>query len=286
MPYPYVAYETPLNTWVRTHDRTDLSSRLAAAYSMASDRGFVNKYDSMYDQSTGQRTSMAVNNRSEAPSSTASNNVPLLTRGISNASSTDSAQTAFASGLDGFRLLESVDGVLQTPVTQAPHADLICPFQILDCEERFSDFIQWKTHVLSHFHGRPPPDNATCFLCERSFHQSSVDQPDRAWSEMLSHMATVHFYGMGQSLATVRTDFNLMRWMFNRGIITLAQFSRTQMVPVPTVLPGTAGEIVNMPEAPMPPSPSPLVPGMDQSGAYTVQSSPRRERRARLNRRS
>lgn len=241
----------------------------------------------MYQRSTGQRTSIAVHTRSDALSTTASDNVPSLTRGLSNASSTASADTDFASALDGFQTLESVDGVLQVPITHHPHADLICPFQILDCEEPFSDVRLWKTHIFSHFRGRPCPVTATCFLCERVFGQTRADDPARAWNEMLSHMAAVHFRGLGQRLATVRTDFALMRWMYNRRIITPAQFRRTQMVPLPTVLAETNSEIVNMPEAPMAPPLAPSVFGPSaQDEVFTVQASPRRERRTRSNRRA
>jgi len=279
-------YETPLNTWVRRDDHTDLAARLAAAYQLLPEGGVINKYDSMYSRSTGQRTSIAVHARSEALSTTASDNVPSLTRGLSNASSTASADTDFASALDGMRTLESVDGMLQVPVMDHPHADLICPFQILDCEEPFDDIRLWKTHIFSHFRGHPCPVTATCFLCERVFDQSRDDHPARAWNEMLSHMAAVHFHGMGQRLATVRTDFALMRWMYNRRIITPAQFRRTQMVPVPTVLPESTDEIVNMPEAPMAPPPAPQLSGsIAENDVYTVQASGRRERRTRANRR-
>lgn len=276
-------YETPLNTWARNND-ADLTTRLAGTYQLPLARGgTINKYDSMYERSTGERTSIAVQCRSEAPSTTATDNVPPLTRGNSNASSVDSAATDIASGLDGMRTLESVDGVLTVPVPDHPHADLICPFQILDCEEPFHNVREWKTHVFSHFRGHPCPTTATCFLCGRVFHQSTDDDPARAWDEMLLHMAHVHFRGQGQRLATVRTDFTLMRWMYNRRLITLAQFRRTQMASNPTVLPESTGEIVNMPEAPMAPRPPPTTGSGGPRVVYTTQASPRRERRNRLN---
>lgn len=238
----------------------------------------------MYERSTGQRTSIAVHARSEAPSTTASDNVPPLTRGNSNASSTGSAETDCASALDGMRTLESVDGVLQVPETNRPLADLICPFQILDCEEPFNDIRQWKIHIFAHFRGHPCPVTATCFLCARVFDQSREDDPARAWNEMLSHMAVEHFRGLGQGLATVRPDFTLMRWMYTRRIITPAQFRRSQMIPVPMVLPESAGDIVNLPEAPAPPPPASSVSSSQGQGeVYTVQASRRRQRRTALN---
>jgi hypothetical protein len=279
-------YETPLNTWARVVDRADLTARLAADYQLStSGGGIINKYDSMYPRSTGQRTSIAVQACSEAPSTTASDNVPSLTGGSSSASSS-SAETDFASALDGMPTLESVNGALEVPDTSRPDADLICPFQILNCEEMFRDIRLWKTHVFSHFRAQPCPTTATCFLCDSVFNQSRHDDPERAWNEMLQHMAIDHFRGMGQRLATVRTDFALMRWMFNRHIITPAQFRQMQLIPLPIVLPGSAGHIVEMPEAPMaPPRPSSVSGSDRQSDIYTVQASARRERRTRSNRR-
>lgn len=281
-------YETPLNTWAKRDDHKDLAVRLAATYQLPTDGGIVNELDSMYPRSTGQRTSLAVHTRSEAPSNstTASEIIPSLTRGNSDVSSVGSAETDFASALDGMRTLESVNGVLQVPVTTRPLADLICPFQILDCEESFNDNGQWKTHIFSHFRGKPCPVTATCFLCERVFDQTTEDHPARAWNEMLNHLATEHFRGMGERLATVRTDFVLMRWMYTRHIITPAQFKRTQMLPLPIVFPESAGDIVNMPEAPMAPPPTPSVSdvGAGRNEIYTIQASPRRERRTRRDR--
>lgn len=240
----------------------------------------------MYPRSTGQRTSLAMHARSNVPSITASDSLPLLTRGNSVASSSSSVNTDMASYLDGMHTLESVDGVLQVPDIRQPYADLICPFQILDCEEAFSDIRSWKIHIFSHFLGHACPVTASCFLCEKVFDQTPLDDPARAWNEMLLHMATEHFRGMGQRLATVRTDFALMRWMFHRRIITSAQFNRTQLLPRPTVLAESTGQVANMPEAPMAPSHTPsLSPLVEQSDVYTVQASPRRERTPRSRRR-
>lgn len=281
-------YETPLNTWARTDDRIDLTARLAATSSpqLPGGDGVVNKYDSMYPRSTGQRTSLAVHAQSEATSTTASDNVPRLTRGNSSASSVESADTDIASDLNGMHTLESVDGVLQVPTIAHPQARLFCPFHILDCETSLNEIREWKTHVFSHFRGVPCPVTATCFLCERTFEQSENDDPARAWNEMLSHMAAVHFRGLGQRLATVRTDFSLMRWMYNRRIITSAQFKRTQSVSVPVVLPESRGDVVNMPEAPVPPSAPPVAPvSGEHADVYTTQASSRRDRRLRSHRR-
>jgi hypothetical protein len=257
----------------------------------------------MNSRITGPRTSLAVRtllSESSAISTTASVAIPPLTRGNSDASSAGSADTGLASALDGMNLLESHDGVLRVPERYLPDADLICPFQILDCEETFSDVRLFKTHVFFHFKGQACPTNATCFLCGVKFSQTEQDDVARAWNEMLSHLAMDHFR-RGQRLGTVRADFDLMRWMYSRRIITDAQFKRLQLCPRPTLAPAfpgaQEGEIVNAPQVPMaPPSMLPraqrrsrLGPTMGAGGrpdaAFTVQAGRRADRRSRTMRR-
>jgi hypothetical protein len=257
----------------------------------------------MYSRSTGQRTSLAVRtliSESSAISTTASEAIPPLTRGNSDASSAGSADTGLASALDGMNLLESHDGILGVPDRYLPEADLICPFQILDCEESFSDIRLFKTHVFSHFRGQPCPTCANCFLCESKFAQNDQDDVARAWNEMLSHLANDHFR-RGQRLGTVRVDFGLMRWMYARRIVTDAQFKRLQLCPRPTIIPAFPGardgEVVNAPQAPMaPPSMLPRIqrrsrplPTTGTGGRtdepFTVQAGRRADRRSRTMRR-
>ena len=147
--------------------------------------------------------------------------------------------------------------ILQVPEEIRPHTFLVCPFQILDCEEAFNDIILWKTHIFWHFRRHVCPRTASCFLCERVFDQSPFDDPARAWNEMLSHMVIKHSRVIGQRLATVRTDFTLMRWMYNRRIITVTQFRSIQLLSIPTTLAESTGEVVNMPKASIAPSPTP-----------------------------
>ena len=241
----------------------------------------------MNPRSISHRTLLAVQARSESSivSTTASGAIPSLTRGHSEASSADSAVTDLASALDGMELLESHDGVLEVPDTYRPRADLICPFQILDCEESFSDILLFKTHVFSHFRGQPCPKRASCLLCGDRFAQTEQDHPARAWNEMLSHLANEH-YRQGQRLATVRTDFELMRWMYTRRLITDAQFKRTQLCPRPAVVPryagARAGELLNTPEAPMVPGwARPTMVGSVgyRDEPYTTQGGQRADRR-------
>jgi hypothetical protein len=255
----------------------------------------------MYSRSTSQRHPLAVrtllSEEGSGLSTTASDAIPPLTRGHSDASSAGSADTGLASALDGMNLLESHDGVLGVPDIYLPNADLMCPFQILDCEESFSDIRLFKTHVFSHFRGQPCPKSASCFLCEAKFAQTERDDVARSWNEMLSHLANHHFR-RGQRLGTVRADFGLMRWMYSKRIITDAQFKRLQLCPRPTIIPACLGvrrgEIVNLPEAPTAPAPrnqrrSRTLPTVGAVGcpdeAFTVQASRRAERRSRTMRR-
>lgn len=217
--------------------------------------------------------------------------VPPLTRGTSTGSSApSSADTDMASSiLEDRYMLESQDGVLTVPFRYQEDADLLCPFQILDCDQVFADIIHFKTHVFSHFRGHELPIFAPCFLCDNKYVQRPEDDPAFAWNSMLSHMVHDHFR-KGQQFATLRADFSLMRWMYSRRIISDHQFKRTQMVPVPIVLPGAANlrrQLVNITEVPHAPTASPpaaILAHMAQSVGYqnepfTINAGRRAERR-------
>lgn len=226
-------------------------------------------------------------------STNATDAIPSLTRGNSIISSDSSAQTDQASSVigEGFTL-ESHEGVLTLPNRYQMDADLLCPFQILDCEKVFADIVHFKMHVFSHFKGHTLPLAASCFLCDNKYSQRSEDDPARAWNTMLSHMIHDH-YRRGQHLATVRADFGLMRWMYSRRLINEHQFKRTQLVPIPTLMPGSSGrhadEIVEIPPAPMAPRATPphgmlaqmsLSVGLNNE-PYTMTAGRRAERRQR-----
>lgn len=193
-------------------------------------------------------------------SSTTTNGVPPLTRGSSLDSCAASvAQTDVASVVQGGYVLESDDGILTLPHPQdEANADLLCPFQILDCFETFASVRQFKTHVFSHFRGEPLPKKASCFLCPNIYASDSDEDPAIPWNRMLGHMAHDHFR-TGQEHGTFRADFALMRWMYDRKIIGDHMFKRTQMCPTPTVFPGASrrpseASSIGIPEAPSPPA--------------------------------
>ena len=218
------------------------------------------------------------------------NAVPPLTRGTSMASSASgSIDTDLASSIlgDGY-VLESQDGVLTMPLRYQEDANLLCPFQILDCQKVFADIVPFKMHVFSHFRGHELPTMAACFLCDNKYFQRPEDDSALAWNNMLSHMAHDHFR-KGQRLATVRTDFALMRWMFSKRIISHSQFSRAQLPATPIILPGSArrrreiADRLELPTAPSAPTPPAILAHLasvgHQNEPYTVNSGARADRR-------
>jgi hypothetical protein len=299
---PQIVSETPSSHWFLDSDTYhEFSAQLAGRSVHRISEGRVETLNSMSIRSTGLRSSTPVRVRpqmsvfSSAPSTTATESVPHLTRGPSTVSSIrSSADTSAASVLDGGYVLSvQDDGILTLPErVMLPNADLLCPFQILDCEDIFSDIREFKTHVFSHFRGHPAPTTAGCFLCDETFHQTDTDLPALAWNKMLSHLANDH-YRQGQRSATIRTDFYLMKWMYSKRIITDAQFKSTQLCPVPIVLPNPANEgsgtFPNTPFAPMPPSAPPPTAIRsagstsvgEQTEPFTMQAGRRAERRRR-----
>lgn len=136
-----------------------------------------------------------------------------------------------------------------------------CLFHMLDCHDSFDDAAEWQTHVLSHFRTHPPPQSARCPLCpdttfvdgrdrtsklppstppgpasdEKSIPlpSSSAPSANRAWDRMLDHVASDH-YQRGQTLAGSRPDFELMRYLYGRRVISDAQFKAMQLAPAPS----------------------------------------------------
>lgn len=204
------------------------------------------------ESDTGSRTSSNLTNR-----------VPPLTRASSLSSSEASATlTDEASAIQNGFILRSDDGDLSPAQLQEPDADLLCPFQILDCDLLFSSIRNFKIHVFSHFRGHPLPQTATCFLCTANFHQTADDDQALAWNRMLSHMAHDHFR-KEQETGVMRPAFPLMRWMYDRKIIDEEYFKRAQLCPEPVLLPTAihrrlsqaSSRLETLPEAPSPPEP-------------------------------
>ena len=203
---------------------------------------------------------------SGSPTTSAENDgVPSLTRGSSITSCESSTMlTETAIALQNGFVLESDDGILTVPHSpDEPGADLLCPFQILDCHEMFGSVREYKLHVFSHFRGHPLPTFAICFLCDKKFEQTPEDDSALSWNNMLSHMAHAHFR-LGQEEGTLRADFGLMRWMHDRKIISDHHFKRSQTCPARIMLPTAVSRRLSqsiasgtaLPEAPSPRSSS------------------------------
>ena len=134
----------------------------------------------------------------------------------------------------------------------------VCLFHMLDCHDSFDDESEWRTHVISHFRTHPPPSTARCPLCpdtnfvdgdsdsmtpvkrvledrSRDNGDTSMDDTEEppAWDRMLDHVAMEH-YQHGQTLAGSRPDFELMRYLYGRRIISDAQFKAMQLAPAPS----------------------------------------------------
>lgn len=273
----YVSSQSDSDRTVGHYDRSEISWSADGA---------------LYRRTFAEDSSDEDNDTESITSSMMMDRVPPLTRGSSISSSDSAVQTDTASVLQGGYVLETDDGILTLPSTSEPDADLLCPFQILDCAETFSSVREFKVHVFSHFRGHPLPTSASCFLCEIKFSQEPEDDPALAWNKMLGHMAHDHFR-QGQQLGTIRADFALMRWMYDRKIISDHYFKRTQIRPLPTVLPSATrrtSEVAPLPEAPTPPSPlspagsEPAVSswtGGYQTQAYVTFAGRRAERRRR-----
>jgi len=91
--------------------------------------------------------------------------------------------------------------------------------------------------VLSHFKARPTPTDARCPACKFTVAER---QPGVAWQVLLDHISQEHLE-RGHSLANTRPDFNLMQYLYCKGIIMQDQM---RLVQVPAA-PGRAGYIAS-----------------------------------------
>jgi serine/threonine protein kinase len=100
----------------------------------------------------------------------------------------------------------------------------MCLFDFLGCRAAFSDVSSWKSHILSHFLGRPLPPDATCPMCGSEFTEQPT-QPGRAWETMLGHITQAHLKS-GLSLRSANPDFALHRYLYRNGIISVEFYRR------------------------------------------------------------
>ena len=136
---------------------------------------------------------------------------------------------------------------------------LECPFTFIKCFRQFAiaNEREWIQHSLEHFRigGRrsrrvdPPKTNSCCF-CPRTFEASSgID----SWQERMDHVKFHHQY-VGLRLATARHDFALVEYLWQTGVLSLADYRElkpstaaasrsTQNIPTPPDSPPGMGAV-------------------------------------------
>ena len=165
----------------------------------------------------------------------------------------------------GLRLLvPDPDGALE-PTTLPPLRRLDqgpvleCPFSFIKCFRQFAvaNERNWIQHSLEHFRTnerRPrmvdPPKTNSCCFCDRTFQSSSGLV---SWQERMDHVKVHHQY-LGQRLAAARHDFALVEYLWQNGVLSLADYrelkpntaaaSRSrQNIPTPPDSPPRAGPV-------------------------------------------
>lgn len=126
--------------------------------------------------------------------------------------------------------------------TQTYNYNYTCLFHILNCHETFTNPEGWKTHVLSHFQGHEPPSTARCPFCLSTFPTTTPHTHvyTRAWDALLAHIDIAHYrHDHALSLANTRPDFELLRYLYNRRIISEEQLKAVQLGPGPGPGPGS-----------------------------------------------
>lgn len=206
--------------------------------------------------------SVILHDEDDDNSSMASSIIPLpsLSTGsqssVSDRRSSASSQIVFQDTRPKVNIVHRVDTTnsssnssLRPPLTPLPPADHVtyrCLFYILPCDHQSNDIEIWKTHVLSHFRGLRLPSTASCQWCPLDFkHPSSRshsgeendndndnDHFHQTWNAMLNHVAHDHFE-RGHTLAASRSNFELMKFMYQSKIITEDQLKAIQLCPSP-----------------------------------------------------
>ena len=91
-----------------------------------------------------------------------------------------------------------------------------CILSWLDCGYTSDDTSEWKLHCLSHLHRHEPPHTFCCPLC--GYQGGSFPNGYVAWDARLNHIAMHN--AQGQDLSTARPDFELVRFLFKKKLIS------------------------------------------------------------------
>ncbi|KAL1992737.1 hypothetical protein VTN49DRAFT_3493 [Thermomyces lanuginosus] len=180
--------------------------------------------------------SAVIHNSRPGPGSSARSVAPSLSDGSLSPGSS-SVDTQLVADMEVINILESdAEGNLIAPSGShsiLPHATTVyhCLFHTLLCDFQHRHVDVWKKHVLSHFRGRPFYPHAVCPWCARDYYSPQIS-PERAWNDMLDHVAHDHFE-RGHSLAATRVSFELMQYLYRNKLITDDQLRTIQLVPAP-----------------------------------------------------
>lgn len=239
--YIATARQYILSAWLQEEPASFASGRLAFRYHLPGQRNLragcdtsAASNDSLVAHDGVSSYPYSENNMT--PSSVA---VPSLSNG-SRSVSEMSMGSRTAAKVQIVNVLETDStGNLVTPPDVASRGEqstpiYYCLFHTLPCHHKSDRVDTWKTHVLSHFRGRPLPPNATCQWCAAEFLYDNgvANHPGRSWDAMLEHAAHEHF-DKGHSLAATRPSFELMKYMYQSKIITEDQLKAIQLCPSP-----------------------------------------------------
>lgn len=133
---------------------------------------------------------------------------------------------------------------------------LECPFTFIKCFRQFaiSNEREWFQHSLEHFRSdgrRPrkvdPPKTNLCCFCSEVFSASSGLV---SWRDRMDHVKIHHQY-LGHRLAAARHDFSLVEYLWQKGLLSLAEYRELKphaaaatLPTPPDSPPGTAAVVV------------------------------------------
>ena len=128
------------------------------------------------------------------------------------------------------RLLQDDGTVRPSFFQQAPVLE--CPgSRIIGCGKVFpiSDSEKWVAHTQEHLFlkkgGRrgpkhiSPPTSNSCVFCDEKF---QADSGESSWSNMMAHVKVHHMFG--HRLAHARIDWSLVEYLWEKGLLTPAQY--------------------------------------------------------------
>lgn len=142
-----------------------------------------------------------------------------LTRTSSLTTNESVSSSMGARQLEGQRLLDQgPDGELVIRQLSAPKR-FECPFNFLRCRMEFSSLDEWKNHSLSHFGRMGPPVLNRCCFCDAIFQNPNGVS---CWAERMNHVAFHH--QVGDRLAHARPDFELYTYLWNKRLISNAEY--------------------------------------------------------------